>query len=98
MRDATYSLCANGFLPPEQMGSPSLQRSIARPPKTELVSGLLNFVDGLPNTATAAMLDCRLAGSGAAEPMSPILLPSGGIPAVMSMTAGPGEDPAGPGV
>src|SRR6476620_621054 len=75
------------------MGSPSLQRSIALPPKTELVSGLLNFVAGLPNTATAAMLGRRLDGNGGADPMSPILLPSGGTPASMSTTAAPCEYP-----
>ena len=57
------------------------------------VTGLLNFVAGLPNTATAAMLGTRLAGNGGADPISPILLPSGGIPASMSTTAAPCEYP-----
>src|ERR1044071_8061789 len=75
------------------MGSPSLQRSMARPPKTDDVIGLLNFVAGLPNTATAATLGTRLLASGGADPMSPILLPNGGTPASMSTTAAPCEYP-----
>src|SRR4029079_3411819 len=73
------------------MGSPSLQRSIALPPKTDAVTGLPNFVAGLPNTTTAATLDTRLLDISGADPTSPILLPSGGMPASMSTTAAPCE-------
>ena len=55
-------------------------------------AGLPNFVEGLPNTATAATPWGRgPAASGGAEPISPILLPSGGTPASMSITAAPCE-------
>ena len=66
---------------------------MALPAKTDDVIGLPNFAAGFPNTATAATLGRRLAGNGGADPISPILLPSGGMPASMSMTAAPCEYP-----
>ena len=55
--------------------------------------GVTELVAGFPKTATAAMLGRSFAGNGGADPMSPILLPSGGTPASMSMTAAPCEYP-----
>ena len=60
-------------------------------PATE--TGLPNLVAGLPNTATAATLSARLNGRGGADPTSPTLSPSGGMPISMSTTAAPWEYP-----
>ena len=53
-----------------------------------MVSGLPNFVAGFPNTATAATVIAVVGDSGGADPMLPILLPSGGTPASMSIDRG----------
>ncbi len=62
-------MCANGLRPSEQIGSPSLHRSIALPANEPAAdTGFPNFVAGFPNTATAATLPASAAGERRRRP------------------------------
>ena len=67
---------------------------MVRPAKSPVVdSGAPKRAEGLPNTAAAAILLARSGASGGAEPISPMVLPTGGTPASMATTAPPCEKP-----